>query len=178
MSTCRKRIHFQIYPRRRIGFSWIHHAIVCIVRVESTIVYPVLIVICGVWIVIAVSLSLVRGVRGARHGRLPLAIARLKSPTIYLFAAYVFVAAIVTPPSAGETTSPLMWLSFCIPVANALAVFSSVGKPQPSRSEAFVLALIHGGAMVAAAALILAVVSPRFVPVWLGGPSAPVTTTQ
>lgn len=100
---------------------------------------------------------------------MPLALSRLKSPTIYLFAAYVFVAAVVTPPSPGETTSPLLWLSFCIPMANALAVLSSVGNTKPSRAEALLQAFIHGGALLAAAALILALVSPRFVPVWLGG---------
>ncbi|HRI66951.1 MAG TPA: hypothetical protein PK156_22045 [Polyangium sp.] len=116
--------------------------------------------------------ALVRGVRAAKKGRLHLAFLRLKRPTIYLFSAYLLVAAIVTPPSPGESTSPLLWLALCIPLANALAVLSAVGKPQPSRLEAFVLALVHGGALVAAAALILAVVSPRFVPVWLGGPVA------
>jgi hypothetical protein len=133
-------------------------------------VHPVISVVCGAWIVVAVVTSLVRGLRGAKEGRLPLALARLKSPTIYLFAAYVFVAAMVTPQSPGETTSPLLWLSLCIPVANALAVFSSVGKSKPSRIEALFLALLHGGALLAAAAIILAVVSPRFLPVWLGGP--------
>ncbi len=140
--------------------------------------FPVVIVACGVWIVVAAAMSVVRGVRGARQGRLPLALARLKSPTIYLFAAYVFVAAIVTPQSPGESTSPLMWLALCIPLANALAVFSSVGKPKPSRIEALALAVLHGGALVAAAALILAVVSPRFVPVWLGGPGVPAAINQ
>lgn len=135
--------------------------------------YPVVFVACGVWIVVALVTALVRGLRGAKQGRWPLALSRLKSPTIYLFAAYVFVAALVTPPSPGESTSPLMWLAFCIPMANALAVFSSVGKAKPSRIEAFVLAVLHGGALLAAAALILALVSPRFVPVWLGGPGAP-----
>jgi hypothetical protein len=132
-------------------------------------VHPVISVVCGAWIVAAVVTSLLRGWRGAKEGRLSLALGRLKSPTIYLFAAYVFVSAVVTPPSPGETTSPLLWLSLCIPLANALAVFSSVGKPKPSRIEALLLALLHGGAVLAAAALILAVASPRFVPVWLGG---------
>jgi hypothetical protein len=141
-------------------------------------VHPVVIFVCVAWIVAATMTSVARGVRGAKEGRLHLALARLKSPTIYLFAAYVLVAAIVTPPSPGETTSPLMWLAFCIPVANALAVFSSVGKPKPSRGEALLLALLHGGALLAAAALILAVVSPRFVPTWLGGPGAPTALRQ
>lgn len=131
--------------------------------------HPVISVVCGAWIVVAVLTALVRGLRGAKQGRLPLALGRLKSPTIYLFAAYVFVAAMATPPSPGETTSPLLWLSLCIPLANALAVFSSVGNAKPSRLEALLLALLHGGALLAAAAVILAIVSPRFVPVWLGG---------
>lgn len=125
--------------------------------------------VCISWIVAAFATAFVRGWRGSKHGRLPLAMERLKSPTIYLFAAYVFVAAMVTPQSPGETTSPLLWLSLCIPIANALAVFSAAGQTKPSRGEAFVLALIHGGALLAASALILALVSPRFVPVWLGG---------
>jgi len=133
-------------------------------------VYPWVKFACAVWIVSACLTALWRGRRGAREGRLPLAIERLKSPTIYLFAAYVFVAAMVTPQSPGESTSPLMWLSFSIPLANALAVFSAVGKERPSRSEALALALLHAGALIAAAALILALVSPKFVPVWLGGP--------
>jgi hypothetical protein len=133
-------------------------------------VYPWVTFFCVFWIVIACVTSVWRGRRGVQEGRLPLALERLKSPTIYLFAAYVFVAAMVTPQSPGESTSPLMWLSFCIPLANALAVFSSLGKTRPSRGEALALALLHAGALMAAAALILALVSPKFVPVWLGGP--------
>ncbi len=135
--------------------------------------YPAVFVACIGWIVVAFATAIFRGLQGAKQGRLPLALVRLKSPTIYLFAAYVFVAAVVTPQSTGETTSPLLWLSLCIPSANALAVFSAAGKLKPSRAEAFVLALLHGGALLAAAALILALASPRFVPVWLGGPGLP-----
>ncbi len=131
--------------------------------------HPVAVVVCIAWIAVAVIVSVLRGVRGAKQGRLHLAVQRLKSPTIYLFAGYVLVAALVTPPSPGETTSPLMWLAFSIPVAHALAVFSSVGKPHPSRTEALAVGLLHGGVLLAMAALILAVVSPRFVPTWLGG---------
>lgn len=127
-------------------------------------------VVCIAWVVVAVAIAFARGRRGIQEGRWPLARNRLTSPTIYLFAAYVFVAAIVTPPSPGESTSPLMWLALSIPVANAIAVFSSVGKPKPSRAEALGLALVHGGMVLATAALILAAASPRFVPNWLGGP--------
>jgi hypothetical protein len=135
-------------------------------------VHPVAVVVCIAWIVVATIVSVLRGVRGAKQGRLHLAVRRLKSPTIYLFAGYVLVAALVTPPSPGETTSPLMWLALSIPIAYALAVFSSVGKPHPSRAEALAVGLLHGGVLLAMAALILAVVSPRFVPTWLGGAGA------
>lgn len=133
---------------------------------------------CLVWIVVAFVTSIWRVRRGAQEGRLPRAFKRLKSPTIYLFAAYVFVAAMVTPQSPGESTSPLMWLSFCIPLAHALAVFSSIGKAKPSPGEALALALLHAGALIAAAALILALVSPKFVPVWLGGPGVAEKASQ
>lgn len=134
--------------------------------------------VCSGWIVAAFVTSIWRAKRGISEGRLPQALTRLKSPTIYLFAAYVFVAAMVTPQSPGESTSPLMWLSFCIPMANALAVFSSIGNAKPSRAEALTLAMLHAGALLAAAALILAFVSPKFVPVWLGGPGSLSTVNQ
>ncbi|MBK9261819.1 MAG: hypothetical protein IPM54_18705 [Polyangiaceae bacterium] len=140
--------------------------------------HPVAIVVCALWIAVATMTAAIRGVRGAKEGRLRLAMTRLKSPTIYLFAAYLLIAALVTPKSPGETTSPLMWLAFSIPLANALAVLSAAGKPKPSRAEALGLALLHGGAVLAAAALILAIASPQFVPTWLGGPGAPVELRQ
>lgn len=140
--------------------------------------HPVAIVVCALWIVAATMTAAIRGVRGAKEGRLRLAMTRLKSPTIYLFAAYLLIAALVTPKSPGETTSPLMWLAFSIPLANALAVLSAAGKPKPSRAEALFLALLHGGAVLAAAALILAIASPQFVPTWLGGPGAPAELRQ
>lgn len=140
--------------------------------------HPVAIVVCALWIVAATMTAAIRGVRGAKEGRLRLAMTRLKSPTIYLFAAYLLIAALVTPKSPGETTSPLMWLAFSIPLANALAALSAAGKPKPSRAEALGLALLHGGAVLAAAALILAIASPQFVPTWLGGPGAPAELRQ
>jgi len=125
---------------------------------------------CVAWLLAAALVAVIRGVRGAREGRAHLAAQRIKSPTIYLFSAYLLVAALVTPPSPGETTSPLLWLALVIPVANALAALSSVGQTQPKGFTRLGLALLHGGAVLAAAACILALASPRFVPVWLGGP--------
>jgi hypothetical protein len=128
----------------------------------------------------ATFVSLLRARRGIHEGRAHLAKQRLKSPTIYLFSAYLLVAALVTPPSPGETTSPLLWLAFAIPLANALAAGSAIGQTHPRGITRLALALLHGGAVLAAAVIILALASPRFVPVWLGGsggaassPSAP-----
>jgi hypothetical protein len=134
--------------------------------------HPIAWMFCAVWLLGAIVVATLRGIRGAREGRIHLALRRLKSPTIYLFALYLLVAALVTPPSPGETTSPLLWLALAIPAANALAAFSAVGKPRPSRVESLALAVLHGGAVLMAAALILALVSPRFVPTWLGGPGS------
>ncbi|MDI1446735.1 hypothetical protein [Polyangium sp. 6x1] len=125
------------------------------------------------WLLVAALVAVIRGVHGAREGRAHLAARRIKSPTIYLFSAYLLVAALVTPKSPGETTSPLLWLAFAIPIANALAAVSSVGQTQPKGLTRAGLALLHGGAVLAAAACILAIVSPRFVPIWLGGPGSP-----
>ncbi|MRG97312.1 hypothetical protein [Polyangium spumosum] len=131
---------------------------------------PLAWLLCVTWLLAAVLVSVLRGLRGAREGRAHLAARRIKSPTIYLFSAYLLVAALVTPHSPGETTSPLLWLAFAIPLANTLAAWSSIGQAQPKGLTRLGLALLHGGALLSAAACILALASPRFVPVWLGGP--------
>ncbi|MCC6554999.1 MAG: hypothetical protein IT372_18680 [Polyangiaceae bacterium] len=123
--------------------------------------------VCAAWIAAAAAIAAIRGRRGAREGRLPLAARRLRSPTPHLFAAYLLVAAWVTPRSPGETASPLLGLALALPAAYALATLSAIGSPRPSRAEAALLALLHGGALLAAAAVVLAISSPRFVPAWL-----------
>jgi hypothetical protein len=133
--------------------------------------FPFAWILSVTWLLAAVLVAAVRGVRAVREGRAHLAARRIKSPTIYLFSAYLLVAALVTPKSPGETTSPLLWLALAIPLANALAAVSSAGQTQPKGLTRAALALLHGGAVLAAAACILALVSPRFVPVWLGGPA-------
>jgi hypothetical protein len=122
---------------------------------------------CAAWIGAAVVVAGLRGLRGAREGRAPLARRRLKSPTVYLFSAYLLVAALVTPLSAGESVSPLLGLALVVPPAYALATLSAIGSARPSRGAAALLAALHGGAVLAAAAAILAAASPRFVPAWL-----------
>jgi hypothetical protein len=109
----------------------------------------------------------VRGVRGIRAGRFRLARARLTSPTPYLFAGYLLIAALLSPTSAGESSSPLLWLALVVPIAYALATLSSIGSERPSKGVAVALGLLHGSAFLAASAIVLALASPRFVPPWL-----------
>lgn len=122
---------------------------------------------CVLWIAAAIGVAARRGRRGFVEGRFPRAAARLKSPTPYLFSAYLFIAALVTPVSGGETLSPLLGLSMALPAAYALATLSSIGDARPSPLTRAALALLHGGAALAAAAVILALSSPTFVPAWL-----------
>lgn len=122
---------------------------------------------CTGWIALATLLAFLRARRGAREGRFPRAAARLKSPTPYLFSAYLLIAALVTPVSSGETLSPLLGLAFALPVAYALATLSAIGSERPSLATRLGLAALHGGAALASAAVILAIASPAFVPAWL-----------
>lgn len=109
----------------------------------------------------------VRGLRGFREGRGSLAAGRSKSPMIYFFTTYLLIAALVTPRSTGESMSPLLWLALLLPVAYGCATLSSIGSAQPRLVAALGLAVLHGGAVLAGAALVLALVSPGFVPAWL-----------
>jgi hypothetical protein len=122
---------------------------------------------CIVWLAIALFTAAAGAFHGARRGALGLAFARLKSPTVYLFSAYLLVAAFVTPMAPGESTSPLLWLGLVLPAAYALATFASIGPTRRSISTALLLAVVYAGAVLAAAAIILALASPAFVPSWL-----------
>jgi hypothetical protein len=122
---------------------------------------------CSIWIAAASAAAALGGRRGLAEGRGRRAAARLKSPTLYLFAGYLLVAALVTPRSAGESSSPLLWLALVIPIAYALATLSAVGRGRRAPLAAVGLGLLHGGAVIAAAAIVLALVSPAFVPAWL-----------
>jgi len=122
------------------------------------------------WILIAVAdaLALATALAGLRRGiaqnALTTARQRLSSPTPYLLAAYLCVAAIVTPKSTGESSSPLFGLSLLIPVAYALATLASLGRAKPTSFRAVTLGALHGFAFVANAAVTLAAVSPEYVP--------------
>jgi hypothetical protein len=72
-----------------------------------------------------------------------------------------------TPRSPGETTTPLVWLGLAMPPLFVLATLSSIGDERPRTAIGAGLALLHGGAVVAAGAIILALASPRFLPLWL-----------
>ncbi len=124
-------------------------------------------VVCVAWLALTALVTALSARRGLREGRGARAKARLKSPTIYLFTAYLIIAAFVTPLSAGESTSPLFWLALTLPLAYALATLASIGIEERNLPARIALALLHGGAVLSAAALILALASPTFVPTWL-----------
>lgn len=123
------------------------------------------------WLAIAAVVAVWRGVAAARGGKMAAALRRVKSPTIYLFAAYLLVAALVTPLSAGESTSPLLWLALALPAVFAASAFAAAGSESADgRARVGVrlaMAALFGGAVLAAAAVILALVSPAFVPAWM-----------
>jgi hypothetical protein len=122
---------------------------------------------CAVWIAAAVVVAALRGMRAARSGRARGALRRLKSPSIYLFAAYVLVAAFVAPLSAGESTSPLVWLAPALLLTYAGGTFAAAADERPSPLVRVALAGLFAGAFAACAAVILALASPAFVPGWL-----------
>jgi hypothetical protein len=130
-------------------------------------VSPLAWIACFIWIAAAIGVAALRARRGLREGRGARAAARLKSPTPYLFSAYLLIAALVTPISSGETVSPLLGLSLALPLSYALATLSSIGSERPSLAVCAALAMVHGGAALASAAVILALASPAFVPAWL-----------
>ena len=80
---------------------------------------------------------------------------------------YLLVAALVTPRSSGESTSPLLGLAVVVPFAYVAATFSAAGRARPSPLGSVALAVLHGGAVVAAAIIVLAVRLPALVPGWL-----------
>ena len=123
--------------------------------------------LCATWLAGALGVAVWRGRRALREGRARGALRRVKSPTVWMFAAYLLVAAFVTPMSAGESTSPLLWLAAAMPIAYAMSAFAAAADDKPSLPVRLVLALLFGGAVLAAAAIILALVSPAFVPRWL-----------
>lgn len=122
---------------------------------------------CSLWIAAAVAAAAAGLRRGLAEGRGRRARARLASPTIYLFTAYLLIAAFATPRSPGESTSPLLWLGALLPLAYALATLSAIGRERRAPLRAAALGLLHGGAVLAGAAVILALASPAFVPAFL-----------
>jgi cytochrome bd-type quinol oxidase subunit 2 len=123
--------------------------------------------VCAIWLAAALAVALWRGGTAVRRGRARDALRRLRSPTVYMFAAYLLVAALVTPTSAGESTSPLLWLAIALPIAYAASAFAAAADERPTAAVRLLLAALFGGAVLAAAAIILALVSPLFVPRWL-----------
>jgi hypothetical protein len=124
-------------------------------------------IITALWLAAALAVALRRGLVAHRKARTGAALQRLKSPMIYLFAAYLLVAAFVTPLSASESTSPLLWLAAALPVAYAAGTFAAAAEERPHPLVRLGLAALFGGAVIAASAIILALSSPAFVPRWL-----------
>ncbi len=124
-------------------------------------------IVCALWVAAALAIGAVRGVAAFRAGRSAAALRRLRSPTVYLFAAYLLVAAFVTPRSEGDSTSPLLWLALALPAAYAASSLAAAAEERPRAPVRLGLAALFGGAVLAASALILALVSPAFVPKWL-----------
>lgn len=124
-------------------------------------------IVCALWIAFAIGIAAVHGAKAVRSGRARLAVRRVKSPTVYLFAGYLLVAALVVPQSAGESTSPLLWLAIALPAAYVASALASAADEAPPAWKRIAFAVIFGGAVLAIAAVILALVSPAFVPKWL-----------
>ncbi len=122
---------------------------------------------CLAWIAIALGAAILGARRGLAAGRGRRVMARLASPTVYLFTGYLVLAALVTPHSAGESASPLLGLALVLPLAYALASLTAIGDDRGRPAAAIARAAIHGGAVLAAAAVVLALSSPAFVPDWL-----------
>ena len=122
---------------------------------------------CSLWIVAAMVAAAAGGRRAIAGGRGGHVAARLKSPTLYLFTGYLLVAAFVTPRAQGESSSPLLWLGVLLPIAYALATLSAAGSERRAPLAAAALGVLHGGAVIAGAAVVLALASPAFVPAWL-----------
>jgi len=124
-------------------------------------------ILCLLCIGAALLTAVLGARRASREGRSLIASARLASPTVYLFAAYLAVAGLVTPTSPGESSSPMLWLALVLPVGHAQASLAAIGAAARPPWTRALLALLHGGAVLAASAIVLALASPAFVPAWL-----------
>jgi hypothetical protein len=119
---------------------------------------------CCTWIAAAALAAAIGARRGFGEGRGGRARARLASPTVYLFTAYLVVAGLCTPVSPGESASPLLGLGVILPAGYVLATLSAIGRERRGAVTSAGLGLLHGGAVLAAAAVVLALASPGFVP--------------
>ena len=124
-------------------------------------------VLCLVWLAVAFVSAAIGARHGLSLGRGRRVTARLTSPTVYLFTGYLVLAALVTPHSAGESASPLLGLALVLPIAYALASLTAIGDDRGRPAAAIARATLHGGAVLAAAAIVLALSSPVFIPAWL-----------
>jgi hypothetical protein len=127
-------------------------------------VSPVAWIACSAWIAAAAIAAMIGARRGLGEGRGRRAAARLKSPTVYLFTGYLMIAALATPVSRGESASPLLGLGVVLPLGYALATLSAIGRERRGALAALGLGVLHGGAVLAGATMVLALASPGYVP--------------
>src|SRR6185295_1862841 len=93
---------------------------------------PTVWIVCFAWIGAALAAAGAGARRGLREGRGRRVAARMKSPTVYLFAAYLMIAGLASPTSSGESSSPLLWLAIVLPSGYALASLSAIGRERRS----------------------------------------------
>lgn len=120
--------------------------------------------LCGILLSCAVAAAIWGGQKGFREGRMALFLARLKSPTMLLFCGYLLIASLVLPISPGESASPLFGLSLLIPSLYALASLAALGFKTPTLKMRLALALLFFAATLASGVIVLALLSPNFVP--------------
>jgi hypothetical protein len=119
------------------------------------------------WLVVALAVAARGFVVALRAGRGDAIRARLKSPTVYLFAGYLVIAGLVSPRSPGESSSPLYGLAVALLFGWVAATGAAAAVAERTWTSAALHFTLYGGAVLAAGALILALSSPAFVPPWL-----------
>lgn len=128
---------------------------------------PIAWLICAIVLTSSALAALAGALKGLRQGRKAHLIARLKSPTILLFSAYLLVASLVLPVSPGESASPLLGLSLSIPLLYTMASLAALGSAEPKLGFRLALAFLFFASALAMGAILLALFSPAFMPAWL-----------
>jgi cytochrome bd-type quinol oxidase subunit 2 len=123
-------------------------------------------VCCVAWLALALGVSAWFGLRADAEERRR-ARARITSPTVYLFAAYLVVAGFVATPGDRGGGWPLYGLAVALPALYAAATFAAIGVRRAGFAPRALVAALYGGAALAAGAVVIAAAAPEFVPPWL-----------